>query len=60
MVCDHPTWWVRMTCDGFGSHKRTIRAQELLHKFKIEMVIEEGDSSHVNQPFDRYLCKRCV
>jgi hypothetical protein len=52
VVREHPDWWIRLTGDGFGSHKNTLKAQETLRENKIVYVIEEGDSSHVNQPFD--------
>jgi len=35
----------------------TLKAQEELRKRRIELIIEEGDSSHVNQPFDRQVAK---
>ena len=56
-IKDHKTWWVRMTADGFGSHKFTLGAQEILREYRILLIIEEGDSSHVNQPFDRQVAK---
>ena len=40
------------TAGGFKSHKETLEAQEIMRKYKILNVIEEGDTSHVNQPFD--------
>jgi hypothetical protein len=57
VVRDHPGWWLLLSGDGFHAHKFTLAAQALFHKMKILHQIEEGDSSHVNQPFDRDVAK---
>lgn len=56
-VQDHPDWWMILTGDGFHSHKFTIDAQVALRRAKIIHLIEEGDSSQINQPFDRYAAR---
>ena len=45
------------TLDGFGSHVTTPLALEVFYKNKIHIVKEEGDTSHVAQPFDRQVAK---
>ena len=54
---DHPEWWVLLGGDGFHAHKMTAAAQEVLYSHKIVHIIEEGDSSHCNQAFDRRVAK---
>ena len=39
-------------------HKFSLAAQKVFHEHKIANVIEEGFSSHINQPFDREVAKR--
>ena len=55
VVCEHPNWWVLATADGFRAHKMTLKAQDVFRDHKIMLIIEEGDSSHCNQAFDRPL-----
>lgn len=57
IVKDHPTWWVMCTADGFHAHKMTVQAQVALLEHRIILVIEEGDTSQVVQPFDRTVAK---
>lgn len=57
IIEDHPNWHCKITGDGFGAHKMTVKAQEVLASANIQFIIEEGDSSHVNQPFDRTVAK---
>ena len=57
VICEHPTWWVLATADGFHAHKMTLKAQQVFRDHKIMLIIEEGDSSHCNQAFDRAVAK---
>lgn len=56
-VRDHPDWWMLLCGDGFHAHKFTVLAQICLRAHKTLHLIEEGDSSQVNQPFDREAAK---
>ena len=58
VIIDHPDWWVRFTEDGVYVHKFSLAAQKVFHEHKIANVIEEGFSSHINQPFDREVAKK--
>jgi hypothetical protein len=58
VITDHPDWWVRFTEDGLYVHKFSLAAQGVSHEHKIANVIEEGFSSHINQPFDREVAKK--
>jgi hypothetical protein len=51
VIKDHPDWWVVMTLDGFTSHLGN-EALKVFEAHKIMVVKEEGDMSHVNQPYD--------
>jgi len=57
VIKDHPNWWVLVTADGFHAHKMTLFAQEELRRNKIMLLIGEGDSSHCNQAFDKFVAK---
>jgi hypothetical protein len=54
---EHPTWWVVLTMDGFGSHNNVHKAQEIFSQHKILVIKEEGDTSHVNQAYDQQVAK---
>ena len=43
--------------DGFGSHTNNLPANQLRYDNKILSLKEEGDSSHVNQAYDRLTAK---
>ena len=51
-----------MTADGFHAHKMTWKAQMTLYVLKILFVIEEGDTSHIDQPFDDKVARdnKCI
>jgi hypothetical protein len=57
IIEDHPDWWVRYSVDGFGSHKKLLIVMRIFAAYLITLLIEEADSSHVNQPFDRGVAK---
>lgn len=52
IICDHPESHVIMTFDGFKSHVNSIEALRIFSEHKITQIQEEGDSSHMNQPYD--------
>jgi hypothetical protein len=58
VIIDHPDWRVRFAEDGVYMHKFSLAAQKVFHEHKIANVIEEGFSSHINQPFDREVAKK--
>jgi hypothetical protein len=53
----NPDWWVLEVFDGFGSHTSGLRAMKIRHSSKILSLKEEGDSSHVNQAYDKFVAK---
>ncbi len=57
VVRDNPQWWVLEVFDGFGSHLTGLRAMKLRDENKILSLKEEGDSSHVNQAYDRFVAR---
>ena len=57
VIKDHPSWHVLLSSDGFHAHKFTIAAQRKLLEARILHLIEEGDSSHVCQAYDRFVAK---
>jgi hypothetical protein len=57
VIEEHPTWWVVLTMDGFGSHVNVHKAQEIFSQHKILVIKEEGDTSHVNQAYDQQVAK---
>jgi hypothetical protein len=54
---DNPDWYALELLDGFGSHHNCIEANELREKYRILSLKEEGDTSHVNQAYDRLTAK---
>ncbi|KAI2491962.1 hypothetical protein MHU86_22582 [Fragilaria crotonensis] len=56
-ICKHPSWWVVVCLDGFGSHVNVHEAQEVFYKRKILILKEEGDTSHINQAYDQSVAK---
>jgi hypothetical protein len=57
VIKEHPTWWVVLSLDGFGSHVNVHKAQEIFSQHKILVIKEEGDTSHVNQAYDQQVAK---
>ena len=53
VVRDMPQWWVLKIVDGFGPHTTSAAAMQAYQDAKIILIKEEGDSSHVNQSYDR-------
>ena len=57
VIVDHPDWWVVMTFDGFKCHVNNPVALRVWWEHRIMLIKEEGDNSHVAQPFDRHPAK---
>ena len=57
VVRDNPQWWELAVFDGFGSHLTGLRAMKVRDENKILSLKEEGDSSHVNQAYDRFVAR---
>ena len=57
VVRDNPQWWVLEVFDGFGSHTSGYEAMKVRSDSKILCLKEEGDSSHVNQAYDKYVAR---
>ena len=53
IVRDMPHWWMIHVVDGFGPHTTSLEAMRVYADAKILLIKEEGDSSHVNQAYDR-------
>jgi hypothetical protein len=53
VVRDHPLWWFRLHLDGLKSHEAVYKANEIFFLFRILLVIERSNSSHVNQAYDK-------
>lgn len=56
-IRDHPAWWCFLTGDGYHAHKMTLETQKIFLERRIYFLVEEGDTSHVVQPFDRDVAK---
>jgi hypothetical protein len=56
VIKEHPNLWVVLSLDGFGSH---LIPQALLmsHEYKIIIVKEEGDTSHISQAYDQMVAR---
>ena len=50
-------WWVIEVMDGFGAHLISEEANTIRFKNKIISLKEEGDSSYINQAYDKYVAK---
>jgi hypothetical protein len=56
VIEQHPDWWVLMSLDGYGSHLQP-KALVVFAEHNIEVLKEEGDTSHVNQAYDQSVAK---
>ena len=56
-VVDNPQWWMVEIMDGFGAHTIPYAANKLRTENKILSIKEEGDSSSINQAYDKYVAK---
>ena len=59
VIRDNPEWWALEVFDGFGVHITSVMANELRYEAKILSLKEEGDSSSVNQAYDKFVAKVC-
>ncbi|HSN65040.1 MAG TPA: hypothetical protein VLS94_00280 [Fusibacter sp.] len=57
VVADNPQWWMLEVFDGFGAHLLSFRAMKNRYESKILSLKEEGDTSHVNQAYDKFVAK---
>jgi hypothetical protein len=57
IVKDNPDWWMLELLDGFGSHVNCHEANMYRWQKKVLSLKEEGDSSHINQAYDRFTAK---
>ena len=53
----NPQWWSLEILDGFGAHFALHYVMLEREKHKIISLKEEGNSSHVNQAYDRLVAK---
>ena len=51
-------WWVLKIVDVFGPHTSSLKSMETYAKYKVLMIKEEGDTSHVCQRYDQYSSKK--
>ena len=56
-ICHNPDWWVLEVMDGFGAHLISEEANPIRFNNKILSLKEEGDSSSINQVYDKYVPK---
>ena len=56
-IVDNPDWWFIEITDGFGPHHNSLSAMEMRANGKCISLKEEGDSSHVNQAYDKFVAK---
>jgi hypothetical protein len=57
VIHDNPQWWAIELFDGFGPHTSSYYAMKHRYDNKILCLKEEGDSSHVNQAYDKFVAK---
>jgi hypothetical protein len=55
IVQANPQWWVLEVFDGHGPHTMSLPAMQLRYDSKILSLKEEGDSSQVNQAYDKFV-----
>jgi hypothetical protein len=55
IVQANPQWWVLEVFDGHGPHTMSLPAMQLRYDSKIQLLKEEGNSSHVNQAYDKFV-----
>jgi len=56
-VVSNPHWYMLEIFDGFGAHLLSYNAMKICMDNKILSLKEEGDSSHVNQAYDKFVAK---
>ena len=59
IIPDAPAhWWVLNIFGGFGTHTYSLKSMDTYAKYKVLMLKEEGDTSHVFQRYDQYAEKK--
>ena len=58
IICDKPDWWCTMSLDGFSSYIMNGMMMEIFTDRMILPLKEEGDTSHINQPYDQSIMRR--
>ena len=54
---ENPQWFFLEITNGFGAHHNLLDALQMRLDHKCIALKEEGDSSHVNQAYDRFVAK---
>jgi hypothetical protein len=57
LIRDNPQWKVLELLDGFGSHVNCYEANVFRSDHNIISLKEAGNSSHINQAYDRFAAK---
>ena len=57
VIPDHPNWWVYKSIDGVRMHVDDPVATQIYYDHKILLGKEEGNSSQVNQAYDKFVAK---
>ena len=57
IILNHLDWWVLLSLDGFTSHVNVLNAHEIFAEFKIMVIKEEGDTSHMCQAYYQQVAK---
>ena len=55
IVNANPQWWVLEVFDGFGPHTSSLSSMQIRFDNNILSLKEEGDSSHVNQAYYKFV-----
>ena len=53
-----PDWWMLKVFDGFGAHLLSLKSMLGRYNNKILALKEEGESSHANQAYEKYVPRR--
>ena len=56
-IRENPQWYVIEIFDGFGAHLNNLVALQLRHEAKILSIKEEGDTSAINQAYDKLVTR---
>ena len=61
-ICHNMDWWVLDVMAGFGAHLISEEAKTIIIKKNILSLKEEGDSSSINQAYDKYVAneENCI
>ena len=54
---ENPQWWFLDITDRFGLHHNSLEVLQMRLNYKCIVLKEEGDSSNVNQAYDRFVAK---